>query len=498
MRTYAAYLRKSRADADKTIEEVLSNHRRDLQKLAKSLGIGIVDWYEEVVSGESVSSRPQVQALLDAVDDEQYHAVLCMDIDRLGRGDMMDQGLILSTFKRSETKIITPQRTYDLQDELDETMTEFQAFFARQEYKTIRKRMRRGTISCLEQGGYVANAPYGYEQCRIDKKPSLRIVPEEARFVQLAFDRYCAGIGATAIAEELNALGAIPRRNDVFNKNSVRYMLRNPVYCGLTVFNRMRHTKKGTHGADRNICRSNPEEKWLVAEGLHEAIISKEQFSKAQDIRRGKDMPQFHLQSGVVRNQFAGILRCSKCGKPLVTAVAAKGGPYILCRTPDCSAMAKEIYIEEYLLSALEAELARLELAGDTDLTADLAAADRQIAALETEVQKAQVKKTRLYSFLEDGVYDRSTFMERMALAEKELASIHARLEKARSHRVSIEASDTALLRDRLQTALSLWPESNPAARNNLLKSLIADAEYTKEKKTKPKDFQISLTLRRF
>lgn len=498
MRTYAAYLRKSRADADKTIEEVLASHRHDLLKLAKSMNVGIVDWYEEVVSGESVSNRPQVQALLDAVSDGKYLAVFCMDIDRLGRGDMMDQGLILNTFRRSETKIITPKKIYDLTDEADETSTEFEAFFARYEYKQIRKRMRRGTIACLENGGYVANAPYGYEQCRIDKKPSLRIVPEEARFVQLAFDRYCAGIGATAIAEELNALGAVPRRNDTFNKNTVRYMLRNPVYCGLTVFNRMRHTKKGYHGADRNICRSNPEDKWLVAPGLHEAIITKEQFAHAQDIRRGKDMPQYHLQGGVIRNQFAGVFRCAKCGKPLVTSISAKGGPYILCRTPECSAMAKSVYVEEYLLSALETELRKLEYADRADLTADLTAADQQISMLEAEIQKAQAKKTRLYSFLEDGLYDRTTFMERMALAEKELSGLTARLQKATSRRDAIAASDTEALRHQLETALTLWPEADATTRNTMLKSLIADAEYTKEKKSKPKDFTINLTLRHF
>jgi len=498
MRTYAAYLRKSRADADKTIEEVLSSHRHDLLKLAKSMNVGIVDWYEEVVSGESVSGRPQVQALLDAVSDGKYHAVFCMDIDRLGRGDMMDQGLILNTFRRSETRIITPRKTYDLTDEADETTTEFEAFFARYEYKQIRKRMRRGTIACLENGGYVANAPYGYEQCRIEKKPSLRIIPEEARFVQLAFDRYCAGVGATAIADELNALGAIPRRNEVFNKNSVRYMLRNPVYCGLTVFNRMRHTKKGTHGADRNICRANPEEKWLVAPGLHEAIISKDQFALAQNIRQGKDRPQFHMQGGVIMNQFAGIFHCSKCGRVMVTASASKGGPRLYCRTPGCSAAAKVEYIEEALLLSLEQELDRLRISDSVDLTSDLFAAEQQIQTIEAELKKAETKKTRLYDFLEDGIYDRSTFMDRMAKAEKEISSLTHRLTAARSNLDAIASSDTAELQSQLETYLTLWPESTPAARNNLLKSLLSEATYTKEKKTKPQDFQITLTLRRF
>jgi hypothetical protein len=260
----------------------------------------------------------------------------------------------------------------------------------------------------------------------------------------------------------------------------------------------MRHTKKGSHGADRNICRSNPEEKWLVAPGLHEAIITKEQFNLAQDIRRGKDMPQFHLQGGVVRNQFAGVIRCAKCGRPLVTSVSAKGGPYILCRTPECSSMAKERYVEEYLISALDAELHRLELAGDTDMTEDLAAADLQLQLLQSDLQKAQAKKTRLYSFLEDGLYDRATFMERMALAEKEISSLTSRIETAAANRAAIESSSTAELKSKLETALTLWPESSPAARNNLLKSLISDAEYYKDKKTKPRDFQITLSLRRF
>ena len=54
-----------------------------------------------------------------------------MDLDRLGRGDMKDQGIILETFKESKTKIITPRKTYDLTDEFDEEYSEFEAFMAR-------------------------------------------------------------------------------------------------------------------------------------------------------------------------------------------------------------------------------------------------------------------------------------------------------------------------------------------------------------------------------
>ena len=499
MRTYAAYLRKSRAEEGESLEELLNRHKTKLKEIAKQRNIGIVDWYEEVVSGESVSARPKMQELLDAVADEQYHAVFCMDIDRLGRGDMQDQGLILSTFRRSETKIITPGRTYDLMDETDETMTEFLAFFARQEYKMIRKRMRRGTMATLQEGGYVANAPYGYEQCRINKKPSLRIVEEEARFVRLAYERYCHGAGATAIAEELNALGSIPRRNDRWNKNSIRYMLRNPVYCGLTVFNRYSHTKKGSHGADRNIVRANPEEKWLVVPGLHEAIISKEQFDLAQGIRQGRVYPKMNIQDGTIKHQFAGIFRCAKCGKNLFTLTSSKGGPYLACYTPGCCAMVKEAYMQTHIIAALTAELNRMEAEQNRDLTADLDALQAEIDTLQAEFDKIEVRKSRLYTFLEDGTYDRDTFKDRMGKAETEQTAIRERLGKAQTKLAALTAADgRAAVKERLETALSLWAKSSPQDRNYLLKSVIADAVYAKEKKSKPTDFSVDLTLQEF
>lgn len=491
MRTYAAYIRKSRAEEGEELSEVLARHKRKLQEIAQQQGIGIVDYYEEVVSGDSVSSRPQMLALLDAVADEQYHAVLCMDIDRLGRGDMQDQGLILSTFRRAETRIITPDKTYDLTNEADETMTEFKAFFARQEYKMIRKRMRRGTIACLEEGGYIANAPYGYEQCRINKKPSLRIVPEEAEFVRLAFRRYLSGVGAAIIANELNALGSVPRRNTQWNKNSIRYLLRNPVYAGKTVFNRYRHIKKGSHGADRNIIRANPQDKWLIADGLHEAIISQEEFDRAQTVRQMRYVPS--RQDGTVHNQFAGVFRCSVCGKNIQTLAATKGGPYVACVTPGCCAMAKEVYVEELLLEALNRQLSEFRLNPGNDLSSAISDAKHEIEVINAELEKNESRKSRMYDLLEDGIYDRETFLSRMERNENEANDIRARLRSAEERLSAAQKADTRRLADAIENALSLWPESDAATRNRMLKEILLPSEYSKKKKTKPKDFAITL-----
>ena len=181
------YLRKSRMEEQADQAETLKRHRDTLYKMADSLCLNIVDVYEEVVSGESLYARPQMLALLEKVDAGGVDAVLCMDIDRLGRGGMRDQGIILDVFKSSDTKIITPDHTYDLNDESDEQLTEFKSFIARQEYKQIARRFRAGKRRTVQDGGFLSAAPYGYKNMTVDKKPTLEIVEEEAAHIRMIF-----------------------------------------------------------------------------------------------------------------------------------------------------------------------------------------------------------------------------------------------------------------------------------------------------------------------
>lgn len=91
------------------LEDTLRRHKAALTAYAERYGYQVEpeDIYEEVVSGESLFSRPQMLRLLESVSAGKYEAVLCMDMQRLGRGGMYDQGFILDTFKSTETLIVT-------------------------------------------------------------------------------------------------------------------------------------------------------------------------------------------------------------------------------------------------------------------------------------------------------------------------------------------------------------------------------------------------------
>ena len=89
---------KSRMDdPHEPLEETLRRHREILKKFAVEHNIPIAekDIYEEVVSGDSLYARPQMLRLLEDVAAGKFDGILCMDIQRLGRGSMSDQGIIL-------------------------------------------------------------------------------------------------------------------------------------------------------------------------------------------------------------------------------------------------------------------------------------------------------------------------------------------------------------------------------------------------------------------
>lgn len=119
---YCMYLRKSRKDEEAELRgegETLKRHELILSELAKAKEIHVSKIYRELVSGDTISSRPVMQRLLSDIESNVWDGVLVMEVERLARGETIDQGLVAQAFKYSGTKIITPIKTYDPSSEFD-------------------------------------------------------------------------------------------------------------------------------------------------------------------------------------------------------------------------------------------------------------------------------------------------------------------------------------------------------------------------------------------
>ena len=115
------YLRKSQSDDPLlTVEEVLQKHESILDEWAEQHLGGKVpeeNKFREVVSGETINGRPEVQKVLRLIESPKIKAIKIVEPQRLTRGDLEDIGRLMKLFKHTNTLVITPQKVYDLRDE---------------------------------------------------------------------------------------------------------------------------------------------------------------------------------------------------------------------------------------------------------------------------------------------------------------------------------------------------------------------------------------------
>ena len=165
MKRVLLYLRKSRDDDNESKEETLARHERMLLDYCSRYDLSIEKIYREVVSGESIAARPQMQKLLEDVQSGDYHGVVVVELERLSRGNPIDQAEVLEIFKKSQTKIYTLNKIYDfsVDDDLDEEFFEFGLFMSRREYKVIKRRLLRGRKQAQKEGYFIGSiTPLGF------------------------------------------------------------------------------------------------------------------------------------------------------------------------------------------------------------------------------------------------------------------------------------------------------------------------------------------------
>ncbi|NLT13985.1 MAG: recombinase family protein [Clostridiales bacterium] len=476
-------------EEDADLDETLRRHKDTLYGLADARDINVGEVFKEVVSGESIYARPEMTRLLDKVRGGCVKAVLCMDIDRLGRGDMEDQGVILKTFRDNETLIITPDHVYDLNDESDEQNAEFRAFFARFEYRQITKRLQRGKQKAIQEGCYLSNAPFGYINVVTNKKPTLTINEAEAKYVRLIFRWYCEGYGCSAIANMLMALGVRPHRSSRWNRNSVLKIIKNPVYIGKIVWNQKTHIRKGKRKNEKHITINNPPEKWTVVTGLHEPIISTELFEEAQETARSRYTPPSN--DGTVKSPLAGLIRCGRCGYNMQRMASNNYGiPYLMCGTPSCCSSVQYHFVELAIVKLIEDKLREIQ-AGTPVL--DSAPYAEICQTIKSEITKALNQVERLHDLLESGEYDIVTYRERMKKLSGRLDELREHENKALDEIARVKGFEDSAFEENRFNALEVYEALDAQGRNQILKSLLDHIDYYKTKKSKPAEFRLAV-----
>ena len=501
------YLRKSQSDdPNLTVEEVLAKHESLLDAWAeRHLGAKVPEEnkFREVVSGETLRERPEINKVLRLIESPKYKAVKIVEPQRLTRGNLEEIGRVMNLLKLTDTVVITPERVYDLRDEYDWDAFERELKRGNDYLNYYKKIQKRGTDLSIAAGNFVKSiAPYGYDKTVVmdgkRKCPTLKINPEQAEVVRMIFDMYVnQDLGRVTIARRLNEMGIKPMKSELWAQDTIKSMLENVHYIGKIKQNERVTTTSVENGEYVKTTKRLKIGEYTIHQGKHEPIISEELFAAAQ-AKQGRNHRA--KPNTKIRNPLAGLLFC-QCGRAMSLRTYKKKGversaPRLLCDNQAYCKTTSALYEEviDHVREVLQKCIQDFEIRVKNDegnavkIHADLI---KRLEARRDELDKKELAQWEAQAApdpakrMPEHIFKQ---LNQKLLKEKE----EVRQALCKAYESMPEPVDYAEKVKRFSDALEALddPEKTPAEKNRLLKDCIERIDYKRDKAVRIKSQQ--------
>ena len=434
--------------------------------------LSLVDTYIDNGHTGTVFDRPEFNRLMNDIKSGRIKCLVVRDLSRFGR-DYIETGTYLERiFPQIGLRFIAIKENYDNFDtdgSNESLMIPLQNMINALYSKDISRKVSTALKAQMEQGTFQKrNLPYGY---RWNEEHTNMVIDEEtASYVRLIFQRKIEGCSMPMILDELDRLGAPntelrKRQNGTrtgdgcsckgWHKSTVYGILTNPHYVGDTVLGRsMVAIYKGIKS--HNV---KDKDEWIVFPNTHQAIISRENFQKVQDImnaasvaRQTKMQKSEEIRATLI-NLFDGKIFCADCGKRMYfhrkkVDKRKDGGwyafyecsTYVGRRYEHCTAhYIRQDKLERDVLVAIQLQV---KAALDYDKLLDKLRGsegeknirDKQnalITSLNLKLSGVSKKRTRLYEDFAEGILDEEEYTFAKKSYDEQFADLSRRLDEA-------------------------------------------------------------------
>lgn len=214
------------------------------------------------ISGKS-THREQFQAMMQAARSGEVNRIVAMKLDRIAR-NVKDFLGIVDELKTADCDLILIKESFDTSTPHGKFALTMFAAMAELEAATITERVMSGKAQKAQEGGYNgAQCPLGYKY----DSGVFTVDSGAADTVKEVFERFVAGQTMSGIASALNESGAPTAKGGMWYAGTVRYVLQNGFYAGLTQWDGVE--ERGDHPA-------------IIDRDTYEAA-----HSRLQNMRRG-------------------------------------------------------------------------------------------------------------------------------------------------------------------------------------------------------------------
>lgn len=394
--------------------------------------------------------RPQFAAMMEKVRHGEINLICVKDFSRFSR-DYIETGNYLEcTFPFMGVRFISINDGYDSDDYKGTTgglEVVMRSIIYAAYSKDLSVKTTTAKIQMMKQGKYVGGyAPYGYV-LHPEIRNKLKLDPEAAEVVRRVFDEALEGRNTSQIALGLND-DNIPTPGQYFkgkhpDKKKFSYMsdkiswtasmvykiIINYVYTGATVGRRQKSSGVGSRKRIRL-----EQEDWIVVEGMHEAIVSKEEFELAQAVIRGgvkkpKRNPHYY--------PLKGLVCCGNCKRALTRRKKRNVSGYFYQCTHstndrDTECPVGERYSEAWLENAAYNAIGQMLSLAEKKAVKNHEISKRRKSAisecantirnLQKQSEQLKAVKLRLYEKYTSGSIAKAEYLKRKAEADAKMA----------------------------------------------------------------------------
>ena len=416
---YARYSSDLQRDAS------IEDQARVCTALAERLGARAVEVFSDYGVSGSTQLRPGLQQLLAAMREGHFELVLAEALDRLSRDQEHVAGLY-KQFSFAGVKMVT-----HAEGEISELHVGLKGTMNALFLKDLALKTHRGMEGRVRQGKAAGGKAYGYQIVRtLDAhgepvRGNRAIDTAEAAIVRRIFTEFAAGRSPMAIARTLNTEGVPGPDGGAWQDTTLRGhhqrgtgILRNRLYIGELVWNRMRFIKDPTTG--KRVSRPNPESEWVVEQVADLRIVDHDLWDRVHHRLQGireSDQAQAIRSSEFWKHRrpqhlLTGLTYCGCCGGILSNV----GRDYLACgaarNKSTCTntrGIRREV-IETLILDALRTRLMAPELVKEfiaefiVETNRFRAEAEAGRVSQQRELSQITRKLTGLYDAIADGL----------------------------------------------------------------------------------------------
>lgn len=440
----ALYIRVS---TDKQEELSPDAQKRLLLEYAKKNGIIINDEFvfiENGISGKKAEKRPEFMKMIALAKSKNHplDVILVWKFSRFARNQ--EESIVYkSLLKKNNVDVVSVSEPLidgpfgSLIERIIEWMDEYYSI-------RLSGEVYRGMTENALRGRYQCSAPLGYKM----ENGIPVIVYEEAEIVRKIFNMYVEeNLGMFTIAKKLNEYGCHTKSGGNFERRAIEYILKNPVYCGMIRWNY-------SEGSNR---RLKDKSEWIIREGNHEPIISKDLFNAAASRYENEYHSQKKKPSGTYKHWLSGLVKCSVCGRSLSSSTSKNryGKGYIYFQ---CYGYRKGLCNITHQISAAKLEKAVLDslksiLSGSSSISYEKVkikkpAGDSEISIIKSQLERIDIKEKRLTAAYLDGIDTIDEYRANKEKLSEERSELQMQLDKVISINSGTEKSDAEMLKD--------------------------------------------------